>query len=43
MVGNARPGVLDHIVSAAHALKGLRSRSWDAFRIIPREQVAAAG
>ena len=34
--------VFDDIVSAAHALKGLGTRSWDAFRIIHRDQVTAA-
>jgi hypothetical protein len=34
--------IFDHIVSAAHALKGLGTRSWDAFRITRREPVAAA-
>jgi hypothetical protein len=31
--------LFDHVVSAAHAMKGLGSRSWDAFRIRQREQV----
>jgi len=31
--------LFDHIVSAAHAMKGLGSRSWDAFRIRQRDQV----
>lgn len=34
--------IFDHIVSAAHALKGLSTRSWDAFRFTGREQVTAA-
>ena len=34
--------LFDDIVSAAHALKGLGTRSWDAFRITHREQVTAA-
>jgi hypothetical protein len=34
--------IFDHIVSAAHALKGLGTRSWDAFRITRREPVTAA-
>ena len=33
--------LFDHIVSAAHAMKGLGSRSWDAFRIRQRDQVVA--
>jgi hypothetical protein len=34
--------LFDHIVSAAHALKGLGTRSWASFRITRREQVTAA-
>jgi hypothetical protein len=34
--------IFDHIVSAAHALKGLGTRSWDAFRITRRQRVTAA-
>jgi hypothetical protein len=33
--------IFDHIVSAAHALKGLGTRSWDAFRITRREPITA--
>jgi hypothetical protein len=33
--------LFDHVVSAAHALKGLGSRSWDAFRIRQRCEVVS--
>lgn len=34
--------LFDHIVSAAHALRGLGTRSWEAFRIAGREPIAFA-
>ena len=34
--------IFDHLVSAAHALKGLGTRSWDAFRITRRQPLTAA-
>lgn len=36
------PDVFDLIVSAAHALKGLNTRSWEAFRIMQRHAVHAS-